>query len=94
MSLVDFIPKEPSKDFEISLIVRDALGNPTRKKKSYASDDAFEIWRFWMRNKGRPKRKKGKVPTAKEADKFLKDLYKQEDEDTTQEESANANLVG
>ena len=41
--------------FEIVLLIRDADGNPTGKKKYFASDHASEICDFFNRFQGKPK---------------------------------------
>jgi len=43
--------------FEISIFIPDAKGGCSTKKKSFSSDNAYEIYKFWMRNKGEKKRK-------------------------------------
>jgi len=70
---------EETKTFEIVLSVRDSQGRPTGKTKSYSTDSAKKLWQFFMNHQGKPKRrrKKNKGATSKqEADKILKDMYK------------------
>jgi len=62
--------------FELDIVVKDAMGNPTKKRKSCVSDSAEDIWKFWMRHQGKPKRKTTrKLPTAKETNQILTNLY-------------------
>jgi hypothetical protein len=75
MSIVDLNPPEPSPAFEIDLMIKDAAGRPTGKRKLYGTDSAYKLWQFWMRHQGRPKRKKGKLPSGKEAEKIMNNLY-------------------
>ena len=77
------LPQEPSKTFEIDIVIKDSAGNPTNRRKSYASNDVYNIWKFWMRNQGRPKRKRRieNTPSKNEADKIVSNLYKNEDDD-------------
>jgi len=70
--------------FELTLLVRDSQGNPTSKKKTFKGDSAEDLWKFYMNNKGKPRHKKrrnktpkNKLPKAKEADKIMKDMYKE-----------------
>lgn len=79
-------PTTESKTFEINLLVRDSNGNPTGRRKSFATDDSGKLWEFWMKHQGRPKRKPRskkkriesakQLPKAQEADKILNELYK------------------
>ena len=80
---VDFFVESSDfdKSFEIDLVIKDAAGNPTKRRRSYVSDSAYKVWQFWMRNQGKPKRKRGKpnLPiSAGEADQIVKNLYKEE----------------
>lgn len=47
---------EYNNTFEINLVVRNAQGHPTSKRKSYSTDSAEELWKFFMRNQGTPKK--------------------------------------
>jgi len=47
-----------SKPFEISLVVRNALGQPTGRRRTYATDSPYKLWQFYMRHRGKPRRKK------------------------------------
>lgn len=38
--------------FELVIQIRDRLGNPTGKTKSFFTDDAEELEKFWERNVG------------------------------------------
>jgi len=70
-----------SKLYEIVLYIKDAKGNPTKKRKSYATDNPYKLWQFWMRHQGKPKRRRSnKIPTAQEAEKILKEMNKDKDE--------------
>lgn len=39
-----------TRRFEIEIVVRDLMGRPTGKTKTYSSDNADEIDDFWQRN--------------------------------------------
>ena len=70
-------PEKPR--LEIDLIVRDAHGQPTEKRKEFKSTDGHSLWEFWMRHQGRPNRKKKtnkkeKTPTKDQADQIVKDM--------------------
>ncbi len=69
------IPSDQVKSFEVSLCVLNYKGEPTNRRKTFASDDAFEIWQFWNRNRGKPRKKRNKVgiATKSEAEKVLKE---------------------
>ncbi len=73
--MLDLSPFSNSKTYEIIVHIKDAQGNPTQKKKRYASDDVYKIWKFWMRHRGIKKRKRSRIPTAQEAEKTLKEMY-------------------
>ena len=79
-----FNQSEPSTSFSITMILRDSLGNPTGKTKSFYTDSSDDLYDYWERNKFRPKRKKGaknklkkgeKLPDAKQASDILKKMY-------------------
>jgi hypothetical protein len=65
-----------SKDYEITVQVRNSKGEITGKTKTFASDNPYQISKFW--NKYRPisKKKKGEqLPNAEQAQKILNGLY-------------------
>jgi hypothetical protein len=66
---------EPSslKNFELVLWERNSQGQTTNKKKSYACDRAYDLWRFYIRNSSITQNRKRKqhIPNAKEAAKIL-----------------------
>ena len=69
-----------SKTFEITITLKDSRGNPTGKTKTYKTDSAYKLWKFYMNHQGKPKRRKkpgnpANLPTKEEADKILKDIY-------------------
>ena len=71
---------ENTKTFELTVNLRNSKGKLTGEQKTYASDSAYNVWKHWVRHLGNVPVKKNKgvpVPTAKEADKILKDLYVQ-----------------
>jgi len=79
------IESDYAPTFELTLLVRDSQGNPTNKKKTFQGDSAEDLWKFYMGNKGKPRRNrsrnktpKDKLPNAKEADKIMKDMSKEE----------------
>ena len=79
----DSTQEEYAPSFEIVLQVRDSKGNLTGKTKTFASDSAEKLAEFYSRNSTKPKRKRrtdGPLPTAKEADKILKDVFQGEAE--------------
>jgi hypothetical protein len=82
---LQFATKE-HKTFEITVVLRDIDGNPIGRR-TYSSDNPYKIWEFYQRNRGKPKKKKrgGKVPTAKEADKILKEVAKYAEQKQQQE---------
>ncbi len=79
----------PDKAFEIDLEIRNAKGEPTGIRKSLKTDDPVKLWEFYMRNQGRPKKrrkktsknkggsrmKKNLLPTSKEADRIMSNMY-------------------
>ncbi len=73
-----------SKTFEIVLMIKDSKGNPTNRTKRYRTDSAFKLFQFWMRYQGKPKHryrkanKQDQLPTNQEAEKILKNMYKEE----------------
>ena len=70
--------KELTKTFELIINLRDSKGALTGQQKTYASDSAYYIWKHWMKHVNNIPTKKNKgmiVPTAKEAEKILKELY-------------------
>ncbi len=52
--------------FEINLVVKDALGNPTRQRKNHMSNNGYGIWEFWAKYQGKPKRHKKKIKNIQE----------------------------
>lgn len=86
---------ESDKSYEIDLEIRNAKGEPTGTRKSFKTDDPVKLWEFWMRNQGRPKKKRKKhskdkgigirkkkefLPTAKEANKIMNTMYTDTDD--------------
>lgn len=60
---------------EIVTQVRDVNGKSTGKTKSYTSDSPFKVWQFYMRNKGKPKKKKEKgLPAGQDAAKLIQEV--------------------
>lgn len=47
-----------SKEFELSLVVRNALGEATRHRKTYATDSPYKLWQFFIRHQNKPKKQK------------------------------------
>jgi len=71
--------QEQHKRFEISVVIRDPDGNPLSRRE-FSSNSAYKIWEFYERNRGVSRKKKaGKVATAKQADKVLKEMYESKD---------------
>lgn len=60
MNNIDF-EKHKSPKFELVIQLRDHNGNLTGKTKSFCTDDAAELERFWERNNGVGKEKKEKL---------------------------------
>lgn len=55
-----------SQPLEISMVIRDGLGNPTNRRTDFATDSPYKLWQFFMRNQGRkPNKKKKNVKTKK-----------------------------
>jgi hypothetical protein len=81
---LEFNNAPSSKTFELVLCIRDSKGKPTNKKKYIGTDSAYKLWEFFNRNAGFTKRRKRKktkqLPTAKEAEKTLKDMYKDKED--------------
>ena len=53
----DFFPS-----FEISIFVPNADGSPSKQRKTFSSDRAYDIYNFWMRNKAMKKKAKKRSP--------------------------------
>ncbi len=49
--------KKSKGTIEISLIERDIKGEPTKRVRSFESDNADEISKFWTDNKSIPRKK-------------------------------------
>ena len=65
------------KTFELVLNILNSKGEPTGKTRSYGSDRAYDIWKFYMKHRGGIGRKKsGGTIDAKTAEKILQTLYK------------------
>jgi len=60
--MIDYDPVPVSKYFELSLVVRDGLGEPTNRKKDFSTDSPFKLWQFYMRNQSKKPRKKKDSP--------------------------------
>ncbi len=72
-----------SPTFELVLKQRDFHGNVTNQIKSFKTDDASALERFYLRNSGKPKKKKRKkVEAAKKEDvqKIIQEVDKYIDE--------------
>jgi hypothetical protein len=70
--------QEPTKTFELTVNLRNSKGELTGERKTYASDSAYSIWKYWIKHVSKVPTKKNKVvsiPSAQEAEKILKDLY-------------------
>ncbi len=68
--------------FELSLVVRDAKGNDTGKRKDFSTNSAYKLGEFFDKNQTRPKKKiskKNQKVTAEEAGQSLQELYKDDD---------------
>lgn len=74
------------KSFELVMVMRDRDGNPTGKTRTIVTDESDKLYDFYMRNKGKPKRKKKNkvkkdaLPNASQADRILAELYSKENE--------------
>jgi len=62
--------------FELVVEIKDNEGKPTGVKKSYGTDDAVRLHRFWLRNSGsiKKKRKKADAAQGKDVDAALKEV--------------------
>ena len=69
-----------NKSFELVLQVRDREGKPTGQKKSYSTEDAVALHRFWVRNS--PKLKKKKKSKAAKTTKEVNDALKEVEQHT------------
>lgn len=58
--------------FELDITLRDSKGNPTGKRKIIRSNSAHDIWAFWNRFRGKPKRKKKNEEQSEQAKKEQK----------------------
>jgi hypothetical protein len=71
---------EETKDYEITIIVRDSQGKPTTRTRSFATNSPYSLAKFWYRNqpvvKNKNKNKTAVLPDAKEAEKILASMYK------------------
>ena len=75
-----------SPTFEISIFVPNADGSPSKKRKTFSSDHALDIYNFWMRNKAMKKKAKKRSPNqTKKINKQTKII--QMDLETTNNES-------
>ena len=82
ISLWESSLQSDDKLYEITVQIRNATGEPTGRTKTYKTDDPFKLWQFWMRNKGKPKRKKDRrIPTKDQAEKILKEIHTQQNND-------------
>ena len=52
---LEFKPTQSSR-FELSLVTRNASEEPTGRK-NYITDDAYKLSQFFLRHRGKPKRK-------------------------------------
>jgi len=71
-----------SYKFELEMYERDFMGHPTDRRVLCQTDSADELYEFWMLKKGRqvnksrkPKKTKGKLPSATQASDILKKMY-------------------
>jgi len=72
---LSFKQETQHESFGITVILRDAQGNPTGRTKTLHSDKAYKISDFYNRHRGKPKRKKKrKLPKTKDAEKHLKEV--------------------
>ena len=60
------VDHEPCKEFEIVMLVRDGLGEPTGRTTNFATDSPSKLWQFYMRNQSRKPRKKKKQNITKD----------------------------
>ena len=69
---------EETKDYEITIIVRDSQGKPTTRTRSFATNSPYSLAKFWYRNQPahKSKNKTNTLPDGTEAEKILKDMYK------------------
>jgi len=78
------LEQEDSKTFEITIALRDSQGNPTGRTKTFKTDSAYKLWKFYMNHQGKPKRRKKSgnpknLPNQRQAEKIMKDMYKADD---------------
>jgi len=87
---LEFQPK-PTSSFEIVLVNRNALGEPTGSTRTYKSDNAYDLSQFYLRHKGKPKNKKKKTTKKDEAAvaKNFRGTSKQAYVDSTERVAAN-----
>ena len=72
-----------TKSFEIVLAIRDTQGNPTNRKKRFASDDPTKICEFYERNSGKEKKKRrtSEATSDQDANKILTKMYAKQDKE-------------
>jgi len=74
---LDFTSSSPT--FELVLNQRDFKGNVTNQTKSLKTDNAADLERFYLRNSGKPKKKKRKKLEAakkEDVDKIVAEVNK------------------
>lgn len=66
-----------TRAFEVVVYLKDSLGNPTNKKKSFATDSAYKLWEFWAKHAGgrNKKKKTEEAISGDEAANILKQMY-------------------
>lgn len=92
--------RAPFCRFGLTLNVKDKEGNPTGETKSIDTNDSGELWEFWTKYQGKPKRrrttnkrkrrrkgKKERIPGAKEADKIMNELYTNREDESNNVQS-------
>lgn len=71
---------------ELVLCVKDGKGNKTGHRKSLVCETGAEVWHFWMKHQGKPKRKKKNkvkaelLPKGKDAEKIAETIGKYAEE--------------
>jgi len=67
------------KTFELVVQVKDIEGNPTGDTKSFVTNEASKLHQFWLRNSGKPKKKKknkdiGPASNTRQIEEGLKEV--------------------
>ena len=102
MGLIDGKTEAPR--FELVYYPKDSQGNPL-SKRTVCSNDGFKIWRTWMNNQGKVRKKSkkqnksrvetsDKLPVGKEADRIMKEAANYAEQKQAKKEGTEATVNG